>query len=455
LTTSRLSIALDLTESRLPLTVISLAWPVLLEQSLVTAVGLVNTIMVGHLGATSLTAVGLGTQAVQFPQVVVNGLAVGATAVIARRIGAGNPREASVAVHQSLFLAALVALIFVPTQWILARQLMLLLRARPDAADLGSIYIHAAAPGMIPGLIMMSANAAMRGSGNTRRPMMAMMTTNVTNALVGYVLIYGAFGMPALGVQGAGIASAIGWLVGCTMSLTFLARGVGALRLSFGRAFLPHGSIVGSILKVGFPSCLEQAQTQIAFILFSVIFSALGTKVYAAQTVALRVENIAFMPGFGLGVAATTLVGQALGAGRPDLAERAGRLAQWYAVAIMSAAGLIMGVFRYQLMAIFIDDVEVISIGVWGILLYAFSLPFMGTSNCLAGSLRGAGDTRVVLISMTASCWLVRLPLAYFLAYGADLGAIGAWTAAVLDLATRGVLMWWRFSTGRWKTIRV
>lgn len=453
--TNTASLPIGLDESRLRFRVISLAWPVIAEETFTTLVGLASAMMVGHLGAAALAGVGLATQALWFPEVTIVGVSVGATAVIARRIGAGRRREAGEALHQSILIAAVIALVFVPALWFLADEVMILMQAKDDVIALGTVYLRAGTPGLVPALIMFAGNAAMRGAGDTRTPMLIMIAANVTNIAVGYVLIYGLPGLPALGVLGAGVASSIAWSLGCFLVMIALSRGSGRLHYQFKRALTFDLKTASRILNVGFPAGMEQLQFQLAFTLYSVIISALGTTVFAAHTVALRVENIAFMPGFGLGVAATTLVGQALGAGRPDLAERAAKIAQWYAIALMSAAGVLMGLCRHQLVAVFVDDPAVIDIGALGIVIYALSLPMMGTSNCLAGSLRGAGDTRTVMFVMTAGAWLIRLPFAYALAYWAGFGAAGAWTAAVLDINMRGLLLWWRFGAGRWKAIRV
>ncbi|MDO8670756.1 MAG: MATE family efflux transporter [Dehalococcoidia bacterium] len=448
-------LAIDLDASSLPRRVLSLAWPVVAEQTSYTFVGLVDTILVGHLGPAALAGVGLAVQTMWIPQVTFNGLAIGATAIIARRIGEGDPGRAREALHQSILMAVLVGLIFAPMIWVFAEPLMVLFRAQPDVVDVGVLYLRASALGLTPALIMVGANAAMRGAGNTRTPMLIMIVANLVNVILAYVLIYGFLGLPALGVVGSGIAASMAWTTGGVLAIILLVRGVGPLRYTYRRALSFSRQTTGRILQVGLPAGLELLQFQIAYTIFSVIFSALGTTVYAAHTVALRIENIAFMPGAALGMAATTLVGQALGAGRPDLAQKAAKLAQWYAVGLMIAIGFLMFLFRSELMAIFVSDRAVIEMGALAMSIYSLSMPFMGIGNCLSGGLRGAGDTRAVLTIMTGSVWLVRLPFAYALAYWLGFGAVGAWSAAVLDITIRGSLLWWRFAAGHWKSIKV
>ncbi|MBI2864229.1 MAG: MATE family efflux transporter [Chloroflexi bacterium] len=439
----------------MPRRVMGLAWPVVAEQTSLTFVGLVDTVLVGHLGPVALAGVGLGAQTIWIPQVFFNGIAVGATAIVARRIGEGDPRRAKEALHQSIIMAFVVGLIFAPVVWTLARSIMVLFRAQPDVVETGVLYLRASAPGLIPALIMLAANAVMRGAGNTRTPMLIMLVANIVNIILAYVLIYGFLGLPALGVVGSGIAGSSAWTVGCIMAIALLIRGVGPLRYTARRAFSVSLETSARILHVGLPAAFELLQFQIAYTVFSLIFSALGTTVYAAHTVALRIENIAFMPGAGLGMAATTLVGQALGAGRHDVAEKATNLAKWYAVALMTAISALIVLFRTELIAVFVSDRAVIEVGAIAIAVYSVSMPLMGIGNCLSGALRGAGDTRAVLTIMTAGVWLVRLPCAYAFAYWFGFGAVGAWSAAALDIIVRGVVLWWRFAAGHWKTIKV
>ena len=206
--------------------------------------------------------------------------------------------------------------------------------------------------------------------------------------------------------------------------------------------------------RIGLPAGLEQIQFQLAMIVYTVILSSLGTMVYAAHAIAMRIEDLAFMPGMGFGMAAMALVGQSLGARRPELGERAAHLARKYAIIVMTMVGAFMFFFGRGMASLFISDLQVIALAALGLKIWALAMPMLGTSNTLAGGLRGAGDTRWVLLIMTGCIWALRLPLAYFLAITLKLGPVGAWSAAVLDINVRGFFLWWRFSKGGWKKIK-
>jgi Na+-driven multidrug efflux pump len=193
----------------------------------------------------------------------------------------------------------------------------------------------------------------------------------------------------------------------------------------------------------------------VAFIAYSRVVTGLGTVAVAAHTVALRSLELALVPGFSLGTAATTLVSRYLGAKRPDLAERAALEARTWAVGAMVVMGAVLALFAPQFVRIFVDDPDVVRVGAELLRIFAIAFPFMGLHASLSGTLRGAGDVRYVLGVLTVTAWLVRIPTAVVLGSVVGLGAPGAWIGAVAENITRAALIWRRFRQGRWKEKRV
>ena len=447
---------LELEEGRLSGLVLGLAWPVVIDQTALSLVGVVNAILVGQLGKAAMAGVGISWQIVWLPQVVFMAVSVGATAIVARHVGARQFGDAKAALHQAILLGAVFGLASAVILWVFAADAMRLLRAKSDAIPYGVDYIRAFSVSMAPTLVAYAANSVLRGSGDTRTPMAIVIVINAVNLAGSLLLINGYGGTPRLGATGAGIAASIAQCTGGVLALTVLAMRRGAIRWHPRQAFSSFsGGMVLRILRVGTPAGLEQLLFQIAYSVFSAMIFTLGTDVYAAHTVAMRVENIAFMPGFAFGIAAMALVGQGLGQQRPGLAERAAYTAQKYAIFLMTMVGAIMFVAGRWITRAFIADAEVIGLGALALRVFAFSMPAMGTSNTLAGALRGAGDTRGVMLIMASCVWGIRLPLALLLIYVFHAGATGAWTAAVVDINVRAALIWWRFAGGRWKTARV
>jgi putative MATE family efflux protein len=285
--------------------------------------------------------------------------------------------------------------------------------------------------------------------------MYVMIIVEIIGTFLAYTLINGSWGMPALGVLGAGIARGTSNVVGGLLIMALLIKGRGLLKYNLRTALVFDWGETKRILNVGLPAFVEQLQMRGAMMIFTIIISSLGTTVYAAHALAMRVEEFAFMPSFGFSIAATALVGQALGAKRPDLAERAGYLAQRFCMVGMTTIGLLTFFLGHRLIAIFISDPEVIRIGTLGIKIWAFAMPGMATNNTFSGGLRGAGDTRWVLLLTAIGMWTMRVGGGALLVFVLHLGAPGAWTGAILDHNIRALLTWWRFASGKWKNIKV
>ena len=302
---------------------------------------------------------------------------------------------------------------------------------------------------------MFCGESILRGSGDTKTPMLVIVITEVIGTGLAFALINGFWIFPQLGVFGAGLARATSSIIGASIILAILIKGKGTLKYKLSTALNFDWMEIKRILRVGLPAFADHLQMRVAFTIYTIMISNLGTTVYAAHALAMRVEEFAFMPSFGFGMAATTMVGQLLGAKEPDLAKRAGYLIQRYCVIIMVLLGSITFIFSRQLIGIFIDDPEVINIGALGLRIWALAMPGMAINQSLAGGLRGAGDTRWVFILTTIGMWTMRIGIGAILVYTFNLGVSGAWIGAVLDHSVRAVFIWWRFAGGKWQRIEV
>lgn len=422
------------------------------EQLLNMAVGMVDTFMVGHLGASAVAAVGLSNQAVMFATTFFAAVATGITALVARHIGAREAPGANRILQQGYLLGAVIGAITTALAVGLAEPIMHALRAPADVTAPGTAYLTIASAAFVFSAWLFIGNAALRGTGDTRSPMMIMLVVNVINIAVAYAFIYGAGPLPALGVAGSALGAAAGRGAGGMLVTALLLHGRGGLRLRL-RGLVPDWKQIQRIANIGLPAGVEQLMMRLGMTVYVATVAALGTKAYAAHQLALQGESLAFMPGFGFAVAATTLVGQGLGAHDAASARADAYLARRMALVLMCAMGVLFFVFAGPIIDIFIDDPEVVKLGIWPLRLVAFSQPALATMMVLSGGLRGAGDTRATLIITAAGLWLVRLPLALLLT--GPLGLIGAWIAMGVDLQCRGLGMWLRFRSGRWALIRV
>lgn len=442
-------------QSNLTRTVLRLAWPVVIQQVALTTVQLVDTFLVGHLGADALAGVGLASILYWVPISGMMAIGIGATAVVARNVGAGNPQRSEVTLRSAQMLALIWGLAMAAVYFVAAAPMLRVMGAEPAALSQGVDYMQAAALGIPFYSVLFASNACLQGAGDTRTPMLIMLVVNLINGVLSWVLINGVGPFPEYGVGGAGLGYVGAAIAGAVLAAYSVLRRHSVVHLSLSKVTSIESVETRRILKVGLPTGAEQLQFMASFLLYTRIIATLGTTALAAHQVALRIEGLTFQPGFALGVAATTLVGQSLGAKRPDLAEKAAVAAGRIAFVFMTAVGVTLMIFGGPITRLFIDDDEVVDIGRKLLLIFGIALPALSVSLSLGGALRGAGDTRAVLGIMTIGVWGVRLVPAYFLAVVVGLGVPGAWLAAVMDINVRAILMFLRFRQGRWKRIDV
>jgi putative MATE family efflux protein len=418
------------------------------------AVGIVDTFLVGHLGAAPLAAVGLANQWVMMATTLFGAVATGSTALIARFIGARQPSQADRVLQQSILLGALIGALTTALGVALARPAMTLLGAEHEVIGLGAAYLQVVSSIFFFSTLMFIGNASLRGAGDTRTPLYVMLVVNSLNIVVAWTAINGPFGLPQLGVVGSALGAATGRLVGGVLVVALLLRGRSGIQLRLAHA-RPDWNLVKRILRVGLPTGVEQLLFRTGHMVFARILASLGTLAYAANQVAINGWSLSFMPGFGFALAATTLVGQGLGARDPDGAQRRGYTAYRMGASLMGVVGLTFVLFPGQIVGFFTNDPRVIELGILPLQMVGLIQPLLAATMIFAGGLRGAGDTRWPMVITAGSIWLVRLPLAYLFALVLDWGLLGAWSALAIDLSLRGFLNYWRFRSGRWKTIQV
>jgi putative MATE family efflux protein len=446
-----------LDETRLDRSVLALAWPVLVQQMALSLVQLVDTFLVGHLDAqgNALAGVGLATFIQYTPQAGVFAITAGTTAVLARDIGADEHEKAAAALRHGLLLALIWGIVSSLFVFATANWTMGAMGADGDVRALGARWLQWASLGVLASSVLFVANGALQGAGDTRSPMLVMLCVNVVNAIVAYGLIYGSFFLPHLGVAGSGFGFSASQVIGMVIVAAMLARGRGGLRLHPRDLLRYERLTTRRILNVGLPSGLEQLQFQFAMLAYTRIIAGVGTVALAAHSVAIRIQGLAFMPGMAFQQASTAMTGQALGAGKPRLAERAAFSATRFALYILIAVALLLALVGGPITSAFTEDAAVVSTGRQLLLIFAFAQPAIAIAFTIAGALRGAGDTRAVMVIFSTTPWIMRVALAYFFAIVLGWGVAGAWIGAVTDMWARAALTTFRFRRGHWKTISV
>lgn len=432
--------------------VMRLAMPSIGEQLLNMTVHMVDTYLMGHISAAALTAVGLSNNMVMLTQTFVMAVATGATAVVARLIGAREPQAASRVMQQSLLVGAAIGAVLTVVLSFFSVQAIGFYQPEPDVLVIGSTYMRIVAMSFLLQGILWVGNASLRGAGDTRTPLFLMLGVNALNIVTSLLFLYGVGPIPAIGVYGPAVGTAVSMSAGGAVMLLILARGRRGMRLQR-TGWRPDPSVIRRVTNVGLPAGGEQLALRFGMAVFQRLVAGLGTVAFAAHSVALTGMSVSFMPGFGFSVAATTMVGQALGARDPERAKRSVREALRVSAWAMGAAGLLLVLFAGQVMSVFVDDPEVIALGIMPLQVLGMIQPLSAASMVYSGSLRGAGDTRWTLVITTLSVWVLRVPLTMLLV--GPLGLVGAWLGMATDNVARATMVWLRYRTGRWAKVKV
>ncbi len=434
--------------------IISLAWPAICEMMLYMMLDIVDVAFVGRLGAESLAAVGLGGQIYFSVLFVFCALSAGATALIARAVGAGDPERAGRTAGQALSLALITGVLVTVSVYFFADAAVGLFHFDAEVRRLAVIYIRATGSAAAFGMVLFISNGIFRGAGLTRIPFYVAGLTNAVNIAGDYILIFGKCGLPALGVRGAAIATASAQVVGCIVMLILLFSGATLVRMRLQDLFrLNDWALTRVIVKLSVPAGLEEALFSLGRIVCSFMLSGLGTVPFAAHQIVNVAESLSYMPGYGFAVAATALVGQNLGAHKPKQAYQHGMAATRLALVVMGAIGLTFLFFPSAIIRIFTSDPQVIALGALCLRIAAFEQPSIALEMVLAGALRGAGDTRTPALVTVFSTWLLRIPCLYLAIYVFQWGLPAVWGIAVLDWTVRALLITIQYRRGKWQQI--
>lgn len=426
----------------------TLALPVTVSSLLQRTEGIVAVFLVGGLGAIPIAAVGLGQLLAFIATTLVSGLSVGTNVIIAQQWGARRYDEAGQASRHFLGLSVLVSFALALLGLSANGLIMELLGAQPEVIALALPYSSLIFL-VIPFPVLLAVlSSILQGTGDTKTPMYAMIMVNVLHIAIAYPLIYGQWGLPAFGVKGAAVAVGIAEATG---SLYLYLRCRTILKPSKRLRW----DMIRTIWQVGAPVSGERIVQQAGILLYTKIVLIYGTVSYAAHQVGLSIESLSFLPGYGFAIAAATMVGQSIGAGKYTRAKLENWEANRMATFVMSGMGIVFFFFPYVLLRAFTSDEAVIELGTVFLKIVALLQIPLALTMVLAGSLRGAGDTRFIMIATMVGMWGVRIPIAFVTGYWLTMGVFYVWLAMIADWTLRMVLMLWRYRSERWKTIQV
>ena len=435
--------------------ILGLAWPVIATNVLTTAVSWVDLLMVARLGKETVAAVGLAGFLQTLLWAVFMSVQIGVSILVAQSYGAGNRRQSETSLGQGLVLGAALS---VPLTLLLCIPGLDLLRAGFEAFDaerdvalIGARYMRVvllAVPALVLSLVC---QGALRAAGDTRTPLWLTGTGNLLNVSLNYVLIFGHFGFPELGVTGAAWGTVAARSVEALLYVLLLTSGRLRLHVRLG-ALIPRSEEIRRLTRLGVPAAVEQLVISFGFLLYNRSIASYGTDALAAYQVGVILLQAAFMPGFGFSVAATTLVGQWVGAGDMARARTAGRRCRRLAVVLMTALGAVFYVGARPFAQAVIDDPNVTDIATQFIRLLALSQPAMAIHFAMSGALRGAADVRSPLLGAVIAMYGVRLPFALLAAFALHLPLIWAFIGMVGDHHVRALVLFLRWRSPTWET---
>lgn len=436
--------------------IVQIAWPSLVELTLTQLASMVDMMMVGRLGSSALTSVGLTTQPKFLLMTLFMSLNVGATAMVARYKGAGRPEKANLILRQSFLMTFFLSLIMSVVGYIGAEPLIGFMGAQ-DAQTLhgGTVYLQIQMLGFVFMAMTSTITATLRGVGNSKTAMAYNVMANVVNVIMNYLLIYGKFGFPRMEVAGASLATIIGQFVAFLLGMYAIMNGKQYLHLRFKDGFKPDKSALRSIFQIGFPAMVEQLVMRTGMIIYAKTVAGLGTVAYATHQVCMNIQALSFMLGQAFAVSATSLVGQSLGKVRSDMAEAYSNRTSRIGYACAFLLTVVFFLFGRQIVELYSDEAEVIETGTVILRYVALLQPFQAMQFILAGALRGAGDTKATAVISFITILLVRPITAIVLINVGGLGLSGAWIALMADQILRSLLIFLRYRTGNWKYLKI
>lgn len=432
-----------------------MSWPCAFEAVLVSLVGSIDIMMVGGLGAEAIAAVGLTNQPKFVLLAMIFSLNVGVTAIVARRKGAEDFKGANSCLKQSIILSFIISLIMAISGYIYAHEIMIFAGAGEDVIKDSVDYYKILMVSIVFTSLSLTINAAQRGVGNTKISMRTNVVANIVNLIFNYFLINGIWIFPRLEVKGAAIATTIGSIVGFLMSMFSIYYNTRVLDLRGKGEWKFDKATMKAFLSISGSSVVEQVFMRIGFFSFAIIVAALGTIAFATHQICMNIINLSFCFGDGLSAAAASLVGQNLGAKRPDKAKIYGKTGQRMAFIVSTILFFIFILARKQLIILFNSEEHIVSLGGTIMIIIAFTTHAQTSQTVYNGCLRGAGDTKFVALISFVSIALIRPALAWILCFPANLGLKGAWIALFADQTMRYILGKKRFDSGKWTKIKI
>jgi putative MATE family efflux protein len=431
-----------------------LSIPMILEMMMESIFAIVDIAFVSQVSTNAVATIGLTESVITLVYAVAIGLSMAATAVVARRVGEKDINGASQAAIQAIFLGVGIAAIISVLGILFPKEILSLMGAEPELIAEGFGYTKVLLGGNVTIMLLFLINAIFRGAGNASIAMWTLILSNTLNIILDPIFIFGLGPIPAYGVEGAAIATTIGRGTAVVFQLIVLFYGWSKIKIRF-KDLVLRATIMFNLIKVSLGGIGQFLIGTSSWVFLMRIMSEFGSEVLAGYTIAIRIVMFTMMPAWGMSNAAATLVGQNLGAKKPERAEKSVWKTGKYNTYFMGLVSLIYLIFAPQLLELFSTKPDVIKYGALCLRIIAVGYVFYGFGMVIIQSFNGAGDTKTPTIINFFCFWLLQLPIAYILAIVLEIGPAGVFwaiTAAEISVAIVGIIL---FKKGKWKQVKV
>ncbi|MGD0298675.1 MAG: MATE family efflux transporter [Bryobacteraceae bacterium] len=440
----------DFTEGSISRAIVLLAVPMVLEMIMESLFGVVDVFWVAHLGADAITTVGLTETCLTVVFVIALGLSMGATAMVARRIGEKDEASAGLVAVQAIVVGIVVSAITAAIGYFYAADLLRLMGATENVVKLGTGYTRMIFGGSVTIFLLFLINAVFRGAGDAAVAMRVLWLANIVNICLNPCLIFGVGPFPRLGVTGSAVGTTIGRAIGVAFQLWILTSGRGRFVIRAAQVRLDF-AVMARMIRLSLTAIFQYMVQMASWIGVVRIIASFGSAAAAANTLAIKIIIFAILPSWGMSNAAATLVGQNLGAGKPERAETSVWRTGFYNMLFLGTVGLIFAAFAERIIGLFTNDPAVVPIAVSGLRLLSYGNISYAYGMVVTAAFNGAGDTFTPTILNLICFWVVQIPVAWLLAFHTSLGPRGAFIAVLISdtlLALLGII-WFR--RGAWK----
>jgi len=444
----------DFTSLPLGQAILLLAVPMVLEMAMESVFAVADVFWVAKLGADAIATVMFTESMLIIIYAFAMGLSMGAAAIVARRIGEKDPHGAARAAVQAIALGVGLAVVVGVSGALAAPRLLAAMGASPDVIALGSRFTRVMLGGSVTVILLFLINAAFRGAGDPTISMRTLFLANGINIVLGPLLVFGVGPFPRMGVTGAAVATTIGRGVGVLYQIAALRAGRGHLAVRREHLRVDAG-VMTSIVRLSGTAVFQAFIGTTSWVALMRIVARFGSTAVGGYGIAMRVVLFALLPSWGMANAAATLVGQNLGAGRPERAEQAVWRAALYNLAFLGCTGLLFVVFGDVIVRVFSSDPAVVAYGTRALRIISAGFLFYAYGMVLTQAFNGAGDTWTPTLINLFCFWLFEIPLAWLLAQPLGLGPTGVFAAVLLGFSTMAIVSVVLFRRGRWKRVRV